>query len=181
MGDTLKWKVSINDRVLVFFSCHWRSMVTSTGDEEIYLLPYNCKPSKMFSTGISLDRLKSYTKQIPVRHLLFLVDACVSKVTTTSLTRKIKCNKRARIQLESALLNTSTVEPIESAVLDDVMQHSAVQIITAGFKGQQNHTTHNDTQTIFTQLLVEGLEGKIHYFCCFFEPFKKEKRSILQI
>jgi hypothetical protein len=54
---------------------------------------------------------------------------------------------------------TIAVEPPESAVLDDIMQHSAVQIITAGFKGQQNHTSHNDTQTVFTQLLVEGISG----------------------
>ena len=42
------------------------------------------------------------------------------------------------------------------------MQNSSVQIITSGYKGQQNHLTNNDSNTTFTQLLTEGMNGKIY-------------------
>jgi hypothetical protein len=28
LGDTLKWKVSINDRVCIFFACQWKAVST---------------------------------------------------------------------------------------------------------------------------------------------------------
>lgn len=50
----------------------------SGGEEELYMLPSDCNPAKLFSKAINLDRLRSFTKQIPAKHILFLIDACVS-------------------------------------------------------------------------------------------------------
>ncbi len=100
-------------------------------------MPYNCKPSKLFSTGIHMDRIKSFTKQIPVRHLLFIMDYCVSK--------------RARIQLEK-----DDVAP-SSASFEELMRNNAVQVLTAGYKGQQNHS--DDSMSVFTDLFIQGING----------------------
>jgi hypothetical protein len=83
--------------------------------------------------------LKSFTKQIPVRHLLFVIDACLSK--------------RARIQLGKG--DEVEDHPATSAsLLEELMRNTAVQVITAGFKGQQCHIGKENS--VFTEMFVQG-------------------------
>lgn len=41
-------------------------------------MPYDCTPAKLVSRGISLDRLNHFAKHIDARHILFVIDGCVS-------------------------------------------------------------------------------------------------------
>lgn len=84
-------QIKPNDRVVVFWSGHGQSVTTSEGGQIGFLLPTdakvdfsnldNIKPYR--DTCVPMDELGRLARDIPAKHVLFLVDACFSGLAAT--------------------------------------------------------------------------------------------------
>ncbi len=132
-------ETSPNDRVIVFYAGHGTQTDLPGGGEMGYLIPVDGKAkskSELYSTCISMEELKNVSKQIPAKHVLFLVDACyggLAAVTSRAMT------------LETKLY----VQKIAVA--------QARQVITAGGRGEVVVEKAEWGHSAFTKALLDGL------------------------
>ncbi|HTQ09549.1 MAG TPA: caspase family protein, partial [Fimbriimonadaceae bacterium] len=85
-------KIKPNDRVVVFWSGHGQSVTTPEGGQIGFLLPSDAKVdfsnldniAPYRQTCIPMDELGRLAREIPAKHVLFLVDACFSGIAATS-------------------------------------------------------------------------------------------------
>lgn len=129
-------KTTPEDRVLVFFAGHGITVSLPRGGDEGYLLPIDGDPHDPALTAIAMEDLRRIARRIPAKHILFAVDACYSGF---AITRDIP---PARV--DSVYLEAMTKEP-------------AVQIITAGRKGEP--VLEEDGHGLFTRRFLQGLRG----------------------
>jgi len=129
-------KTTPEDRVLVFFAGHGITTALPRGGEEGYLLPVDGDPDDPGLTAIAMEDLRRIAKRIPAKHILFAVDACYSGF---AITRDVPPTR-----VDTVYLEAMTKEP-------------AVQIITAGRKGEP--VLEEDGHGLFTRRLIQGLGG----------------------
>jgi uncharacterized caspase-like protein len=127
---------SPDDRLLVFFAGHGLTASLPRGGEEGYLLPVDGDPDNLPLTAISMDDVRKIARRIPAKHILFAVDACYSGF---AITRDIPPTK------------------VDALYLEAVTQEPAVQIITAGRKGEP--VLEEEGHGLFTRRLMQGLTG----------------------
>lgn len=122
------------DRVFVFFAGHGVTASLPRGGEEGYLLPVDGDPKNLPLTAISMEDVRKIARRIPAKHFLFVVDACYSGF---AITRDVPPTK------------------VDSMYLEAVTKEPAVQIITAGRKGEQ--VLEEEGHGLFTRRLLSGL------------------------
>jgi len=132
LGDELKQRVGREDRVLVFFAGHGVTDTLRSGEEEGYLLPVDGDPDRLFGSAISMSALRQISDRLPARQILYVVDACYSGF---------------------AAYNRS----IATGLLDEMVKRNAIQILTAGRKGDQSQEKAG--HGVFTEVLLRGLQG----------------------
>ena len=76
--EDLENKTSKNDRVLIYFGGHGKTKSLPLGGEMGFLIPVNGKSSNLLSTSLAMSEMKQYSKSIPAKDILFLMDACYS-------------------------------------------------------------------------------------------------------
>jgi formylglycine-generating enzyme required for sulfatase activity len=133
-----------NDRVFIFYSGHGQTVRLHTGEEMGFLVTYDAQidltdpvpdPEDYYRTCVGMDELRDISSLIPAKHVLFVVDACYSALTTRPV-RGI---------------------PIElSGYLEKITSVPARQFITAGVSGEQ--VIEKDGRSVFTAKLIEALE-----------------------
>src|SRR2546426_3631609 len=129
-------RASPEDRVLVFFAGHGLTSSLPRGGDEGFLLPVDGDPDDLPLTAIAMEDVRKIARRIPAKHILFAVDACYSGFA-----------------ISRDVLSTM----VDRFYLDAVTKEPAVQIITAGRKGEQ--VLEEEGHGLFTRRLLSGLTG----------------------
>lgn len=125
-----------DDRVFVFFAGHGITASLPRGGEEGYILPIDGDPDNLALTAISMEDVARISRWVPAKHILFAMDACYSGF---AITRDIPPSR-----VDDVYLKAMTREP-------------AVQIITAGRKGEP--VLEDNGHGLFTKRMLQGLGG----------------------
>jgi uncharacterized caspase-like protein len=129
-------QTTADDRLFVFFAGHGLTVSLPRGGEEGYLLPVDGDPKDLALTAISMEDVQRIARRIAAKHILFAVDACYSGF---AITRDVPSAK-----VDALYLEAMTREP-------------AVQIITAGRKGEP--VLEEQGHGLFTRRLIQGIMG----------------------
>lgn len=129
-------KAMPEDRVFVFFAGHGVTASLPRGGEEGYLLPVDGDPDDLPLTAIAMDDVRKIARRIPAKHILFAVDSCYSGFAISRAAGETKFDAR---------------------YLESVTKEPAVQIITAGRKGEE--VLEEEGHGLFTRRLLTGLSG----------------------
>jgi serine protease Do len=136
LGDELPKKVEKNDRVIIFFAGHGQTEELADGSQMGYLVPVDSDTRNIFSTAISMDQVRQFSRRLPAKHVLYLIDACYSGL---------------------GLTRSGGIPPSDRDYLNKITTRKAHQMLTAGGKGDQAH--EQDGHGVFTKYILEGLDG----------------------
>ena len=127
-----------NDRVLIYFAGHGETMDLSEGGEMGYLLPVDGDKGDLYLSSIGMDELEKISLMSNAKHMLYLVDACYGGIAAVG---------------SRGLDASSTPNYIEK-----ITRNRAVQIITAGGRGEQVIEKPKWGHSAFTLNLNRGLK-----------------------
>jgi hypothetical protein len=93
MNFIIKYGQEIQNRLLIYFSGHGRTLTTNYGEELGYFVPADAPspiadPAGFKSIALPMSQVEIYAKQIESKHAIFLFDACFSG-SLFSMTRAI--------------------------------------------------------------------------------------------
>lgn len=137
LGYELSQKVDRNDRVVIYFAGHGQTEDLPTGDKKGYIIPVDADTSNYFATAISMEQIRDLSNRIPARHILYVMDSCYSGL---------------------GLSRSHGVSPNISGYLRKVASMRAVQIITAGGKGEQ--AQEKEGHGLFTRYFLRAIDGE---------------------
>ena len=128
-------KVGRNDRVMFYFAGHGQTETLPGGGKKGYIIPVDADMSNYSSTAISMEQVRSLSRRIPAKHILFVMDSCYSGL---------------------GLSRSAGISPKISDYLRKVSSMRVVQIITAGGKGEQvqEKVGHGLFTTYFLRALI---------------------------
>ena len=129
-----------NDRVVVFFAGHGETETLPSGGEMGYLIPHEGSLEDLYLSCLPMNELKTLSKRLPAKHVLFLVDACYGGL--------------AAVQRRS--LNKEV-----SGYIKKITKARARQIITAGSKDEQVIEKSEWGHSAFTYKLLDGLDDEL--------------------
>ncbi len=133
-----------NDRVLIYFAGHGKTMDLTEGGEMGYLLPVDGDSEDLYLSSIAMDELEKISHMSKAKHTLYLVDACYGGIAAVG---------------SRGLDASSTPNYIEK-----ITKNRAVQIITAGGRGEQVIEKPKWGHSAFTLNLKRGLkDGNADY------------------
>ena len=138
-------KVKQDDRILVYFSGHGQTVKISAG-EMGFILPSDAKvdlddfdnATPFLGSCIKMEHVWDALESTPAKHALFLADSCYS-----GLAVKVK-----------------SAAKIPHSVLLALTAHRAMQVITAGRKGEQSVELSRYGHGVFTYKLLEYLKAQ---------------------
>jgi S1-C subfamily serine protease/uncharacterized caspase-like protein len=136
LGDELPQKVRKNDRFIIFFAGHGQTEELADGGQMGYTVPVNSDTRNIFSTASSMDQVRQFSRRLPAKHVLYLIDACYSGL---------------------GLTRSSGISPTDREYLNKITTRKAHQMLTARGKGEQ--ALEEDGHGIFTKYILEGLDG----------------------
>jgi len=136
LGDELPKKVEKNDRVIIFFAGHGQTEELADGSQMGYIIPVDSDTRNIFSTAISMDQVRQFSRRLPAKHVLYLIDACYSGL---------------------GLTRSGGIPPSDRDYLNKITTRKAHQMLTAGGKGEQAH--EEEGHGVFTKYILEGLDG----------------------
>ena len=129
-----------NDRVLIYFAGHGKTLELTEGGERGYLLPVDGNED-LYLSSIGMDELEKLSEMSRAKHMLYLVDACYGGLAAIS-------SRGSR-----GLDVTSTPNYIEK-----ITRNRGVQIITAGGKDEEVQEKAKWGASAFTFNLKRGLK-----------------------
>ena len=135
--DYLPKKVQRDDRVVFYFAGHGQTHNLPGGGKQGYIIPVDAGVDNYTSTGISMDQIRGLSSRIAAKHILYIMDSCYSGLGFS----------RGMI----------TVSPELKGYLRKVAFMRAVQIVTAGGKGEQ--VREKEGHGLFTTYFLKALEG----------------------
>jgi len=144
LGETLPKKVSVGDRVLIYFSGHGGQEVLRANEQCGYLIPIDGNINSMYSTCISMYQLQYFSEKNPARQMLFIFDSCFSGLA--GVTYKKGITNETRDQVE-AFIRTEGRQVLTAGGADDIAVMD---------KKWNNHS-------VFTFYLLKGLRGDADY------------------
>lgn len=133
----LPQKVSSNDRLLFYFAGHGETEDLTDGGKKGYILPVDADNSDLAGTAISMEQVRSFSSRIAAKHILYVMDSCYSGL---------------------GLSRSTGASTVSTGFLRKVASLRAVQVITAGGKGEQ--AQERGGQGIFTRFFLKALEGE---------------------
>ena len=131
-----------NDRVLIYFAGHGKTLELTEGGERGYLLPVDGNED-LYLSSIGMDELEKLSEMSRAKHMLYLVDACYGGLAAIS-------SRGSR-----GLDVTSTPNYIEK-----ITRNRGVQIITAGGKDEEVQEKAKWGASAFTLNLKRGLKDR---------------------
>lgn len=137
IGTELPQRVGKNDRLFIFFAGHGQTEEVASGRQKGYIIPVDASISDYFTTAISMEQVREFSERISARHIYYAVDACYSGLGFT---------------------RAMGISPVIPGYIDKVARLRAVQMITAGGKGEQ--VIERAGHGIFTEFLLRGLDGE---------------------
>jgi len=133
-------KAEDNDRVLIYFAGHGETMDLTEGGETGYLLPVDGDSEDLYLSSIAMDELEKISHMSKAKHMLYLVDACYGGIAAVG-------SRGSRGLDASSTLN----------YIDKITKNRAVQIITAGGRGEQVIEKPKWGHSAFTLNIMRGL------------------------
>ncbi|MFC1877773.1 caspase family protein, partial [Thermodesulfobacteriota bacterium] len=130
-------KMGRNDRLFFYFAGHGQTEDLPGGGKRGYIIPVDCDIGNYGAAAISMDQIRSLSSRIPAKHILYAMDSCYSGL---------------------GLNRSGGVSPKISDYLRKIASMRAVQIITAGGKGEQ--VQEKEGHGLFTTHFLEALKGK---------------------
>ncbi|MCX5846804.1 MAG: caspase family protein [Deltaproteobacteria bacterium] len=137
LGDELPRKAEKNDRVVIFFAGHGQTEEMPDGTQMGYIIPVDADLRDIFSTAISMDQVRIFSKRLKAKHVLYLIDSCYSGL---------------------GLSRSGAIPPGERDYLRKITTRKAHQMLTAGSKGEQ--TKEEGAHGLFTKYVLEALDGQ---------------------
>jgi hypothetical protein len=134
-------KVGKNDRVVIFFAGHAQTRDLPDGTQMGHLMPVDASRQEAFSTAISMARLRDASKQLPAKHIFYVIDACYSGLL-----------------LQRGLSPQPSLHQDTLSVARKLVAQPAMQLVSAGHQGEQ--IIPEGGQSLFTKYLIQGLEGE---------------------
>lgn len=129
-------KTGKNDRLFVFFAGHGQDFKTPSGDTIGYFIPVDGDRERLASRCISMEDINTWSRLIPAKHILYVMDCCYSGLAAT---------------------RTTGLDPGRRDYLEVVTRQSVRQIITAGRADEK--VIERSGQGVFTRVLLRGLQG----------------------
>ena len=133
--DFLPRKVGRQDRLVIYFVGLGGVAQDQSGKEMGYLVPYDAQISNV-AKSVTFEQLKEFTRRSASKHTFLLFDVAIRGWEVTAA---------QQLSLEGR------VAP------EDDLEKRAVQILTAGDKGESIGRTGD--RSLFVQVLVNGLTG----------------------
>lgn len=137
LGDKLPHQVQKEDKVLIFFAGHGQTEEVG-GHQYGYIIPVDGELHNYYSSAISMTQVREISRRIPAKHIYYVIDACYSGLGLT----------RSGLRFS----------PFMEGYLKKVTSLRAVQMITAGGKGEQ--VLEVDGHGLFTKYFLSGIEGQ---------------------
>jgi len=134
-------KIGTNDRVVIFFAGHAQTQDLPDGTQIGYLMPVDASRQEAFSTAISMAQLRNASKQLPAKHIFYVIDACYSGLL-----------------LQRSLAVEPALEQDTLGVARKLIAQPAIQLLSAGHQGEQ--VIPDGGQSLFTKYLIQGLQGE---------------------
>ena len=125
-----------NDRYVVYFSGHGDTQTLLDGGAEGYLLTADYNSNDLLNTAISMKEIRELGRRMPVKHVLFILDACNAGHAVDQDARPV---------------------PSAPEALKPLLHQPVTQILAAG-EAHQN-TYQIDHQGIFTRWIVKAIES----------------------
>ena len=140
LGDKLgdSKLIQREDRVLVFYAGHGATRRLASGRELGYIIPVDADLSNYEGSAISMTNFQDISEAIAAKHVLFIMDSCYSGL---GLTRG------------GGLL-------LSQNYLSETARRVARQILTAGGADQQVADSGPNGYSVFTWILLQGLDGR---------------------
>ena len=135
LSDFLPRKVGRYDRLVLYFVGHAGVTQDLDGKELGYLIPWDAQLGNV-SKSVTFEQLKEFSRRSASKHTLFLLNAA---------TRGWEVSTAQPQFLEGRL------------ALEDEMERRAVQVLTAGDKGES--LSQENGRSLFGQVLLNGLSG----------------------
>lgn len=120
-------KAGTEDRLLVFYAGHGRTVTPHSGPQLGYLVPIDADEDRITSTGISMNGIRTWSSLIPAKHILFVMDCCYSGLAAT---------------------RAGGLSPTHPDYFAKIISQQVRQIITAGEADQQ--VIEDSGQGLFT-------------------------------
>ncbi len=136
LSDFLPRKVGRQDRLVVYFSGYGGVTQDSSGKDLGYLVPWDAQVGNV-SKSITFEQLKEFSRRTASKHTLLMFDVGL---------RGWEVTPAQQLSLEGR------VAP------EDDMEKRAVQVLTAGDKGES--IGRKDDRSLFAVTLVQGLSGE---------------------
>ncbi|MCP4213267.1 MAG: hypothetical protein GY765_01365, partial [bacterium] len=147
LGDELPKKTGDGDRVIIYFSGHGDQEKVNSGRFG-YLVPIDGRKASLYSTCISMDQLRYFSRKNPARQILFILDSCFSGIAGTVFKKGTADS-----------ITKETREQIKAFI-----ESGGRQIITAGKANQTAAMSAKwNKHSVFTFFLLRGLRGKADY------------------
>lgn len=137
IGTRLSDETGPNDRVVIYFAGHGFTEDLPTGEQVGYLIPADCPQSNFFTHAISMHQIRETFSRMRAKHIYYIIDACFSGYGFT---------------------RSAGISPQVKRYLEVVTEKRAVQMITAGRKGDLAH--EQGGHGIFTLYVLRGLRGE---------------------
>ncbi len=135
LSDFLPRKVGRYDRLVLYFAGHAGVMQDHDGMELGYLVPWDAQVGNV-SKSMTFEQLKEFSRRSASKHTLFFFNAAV---------RGWEVSTAQPLSLEGRLAP------------EDEMERRAVQVLTAGDKGES--LSQENGKSFFVQVLLKGLSG----------------------
>jgi hypothetical protein len=129
-------KAGTEDRLLVFYAGHGRTVTPHSGPQLGYLVPIDADEDRITSTGISMNEIRTWSSLIPAKHILFVMDCCYSGLAAT---------------------RAGGLSPTHPDYFAKIISQRVRQIITAGEADQQ--VIEDSGQGLFTRVFIQALRG----------------------
>lgn len=137
LSDELTRKVQNNDRVIIFFAGHSQTEDINGGRQMGFIVPVDADARNIFSTGISMDQIRVFSRRLQAKHVLYLIDSCFADLR---------------------LMKSGTIPVSDQYYLRKITTSKAHQMLTAGGKGEIVHLDKGGF-SVFTVSVLEALDG----------------------
>lgn len=135
LSDFLPRKVGRYDRLVLYFVGHAGVTQDLDGKELGYLVPWDSQIGNL-SKSVTCEQLKEFSRRSASKHTLFFLNTAV---------RGWEVSTAQPLSLEGRLAP------------EDDMERRAVQVLTAGDKGER--LSQENGRSLFVQVLLDGLNG----------------------
>lgn len=156
MGHLFRYTLQPDDRLVFYFAGHG-----TEGGTTGYMQFYNAVPDNLVTDVLKISDVREWSRNIPARHVLFLIDSCYSGLGVTS---------------------RATLGDQRKQVISTLSRNGSRTIITAGFGNQKTYETASKGgggNGVFTRSLLQSLtSGSGEGFLTINEVFANLERRV---